>query len=251
MSSCDVQEQDFYLSCLQSLLFVAGRPITIDDAARSLEVPASEAGSLLSHLAEHFNPGGLQIVQVAGGFQMTTRPEFTDAVARFLEPPAQRLSHASLETLALVAYRQPITQPEIEMIRGVKSDSCVHTLMERGLIEDAGRKDVVGRPILYRTTLGFLLYLGINELTELPPLEIDLPDAQPGDGAVSPSAAHEALDSAVAALSPCGESHTELHNIGADVMSPNLAHGTAKSPASEPESQRPVEAEDESRERRL
>ena len=145
----------------------------VDEAARALEIEASVAAEMLERLVRIFQPGGLQVVRMAGGYLMTTRPEYASLVARFLEPPPQRLSHAALETLALIAYRQPLTSPEIEAIRGVKSDSPLHTLLERGLIEDAGRKEVIGRPILYRTTPDFLHYLGINDLSDLPKLELE------------------------------------------------------------------------------
>ncbi|HET6384081.1 MAG TPA: SMC-Scp complex subunit ScpB [Armatimonadota bacterium] len=161
----------FYLSAIQGLLFVAGRPISATEAARALQIDAALTALLLQRLVNGFQPGGLQVVAVAGGYQMTTMPEHARLISRFLEPPPQRLSNAALETLALIAYRQPLTLPEIEAVRGVQSDSSVRTLLERGLIEDSGRKEVIGRPILYRTTADFLLYLGINELSELPPME--------------------------------------------------------------------------------
>ena len=162
---------EFYLGALQGILFVAGRPVSAAEVARSLRVDEEYAERLLARLSQQFLPGGLQVVKVAGGYEMLTRPEYDSLVTRFLEPPPHKLSNAALETVALIAYRQPLTQPEIEAIRGVKSDSPLRTLVERGLVEEAGRKDVVGRPILYRTTPELLMYLGIDNLSELPGLE--------------------------------------------------------------------------------
>lgn len=170
--SDEESQNPFHIACIQSILFVSGRPVSAAEVARSLAVEPDVAQHLLEAVADQFHPGGLQVVRVAGAYQMATRPECAAAVAKFLEPPPQRLSHAALETLALVAYRQPVTLPEIEAVRGVKTDSSVRTLLERGLIEDAGRKEVIGRPILYRTTPEFMLYLGINDLSELPPCEM-------------------------------------------------------------------------------
>ena len=102
------------------------------------------------------------------------QPSVIERVARFLRPPAQRLSRPALETLAVIAYRQPVTQPELEAIRGVNSSGVVKTLLERGLIMEKGRKETVGRPILYVTTDQFLKHFGLKDLTELPLLEESL-----------------------------------------------------------------------------
>jgi len=157
---------------LESLLFVAAEPVDAASVAAALEVEESEAEQALAHLCDHYrNGGGLQVVRVAGGYQLRTRPEHAAVIARFLRPPAQKLSRQALETLAIVAYRQPITAPEIEALRGVASGGVLRTLSDRGLIREAGRKEALGRPILYRTTEAFLSYLGLPDLSELPALE--------------------------------------------------------------------------------
>ena len=117
--------------------------------------------------------GGVRIVRVAGGFQMVTRPDLSDQIARFLAGPGgrARLSKPALETVAIVAYRQPVTTAEIEAVRGVNSDGVLRTLLDRKLIREAGRKQVPGRPILYATTQDFLHYFGLNAIDELPPLD--------------------------------------------------------------------------------
>jgi segregation and condensation protein B len=157
---------------LECLLFVASEPVTPRQVAQVLSLEEAEAGQALEELRRQFtNGGGLQVVRVAGGYQMCTRPEYADAVARFLQPAAQRLSRQALEALAIIAYRQPITQPEIDAIRGVHSGGVLKTLLERGLIEESGRKETVGRPILYATTEEFLKHFGLDDLSALPLLE--------------------------------------------------------------------------------
>ena len=113
---------------------------------------------------------GLTIVEIAGGYQMCTKPELASIVDKLAEVPDSRLSPAALETLSIIAFRQPVTKPEIEAIRGVKVDGVVNTLLDRRLIREMGRKDVVGRPILYATTDEFLKCFGLKNLTELPDL---------------------------------------------------------------------------------
>jgi len=157
---------------LECLLFVASEPVTPREVAQALSLEEADAGRALEELRLQFtNGGGLQVVRVAGGYQMCTRPEYADAVARFLQPAAQRLSRQALEALAIIAYRQPITQPEIDAIRGVHSGGVLKTLLERGLIEERGRKETVGRPILYATTEEFLKHFGLDDLSALPLLE--------------------------------------------------------------------------------
>jgi segregation and condensation protein B len=162
------------LAALECLLFVAVEPLTAAAAARALEVDEALAAQALEEVRRRFAEGGLQVERVAGGYRMSTRPEFGEVVARYLQPPAHRLSRQALETLAIIAYRQPITQPEIEAIRGVNSAGVLKTLLDRGLTREAGRKETVGRPILYATTDEFLKHFGLNDLSELPLLEESL-----------------------------------------------------------------------------
>jgi len=165
---------------LECLLFVAPEPVTARQVAEVLDVDEETAQAALEHFRRGYTSGGgLQVIRVAGGYQLRTRPEFASAVASFLRPTAQKLSRQALETLAIVAYEQPITQPEIDALRGVNSDGVIKTLAERDLIREAGRKDAPGRPILYRTTDYFLKHFGLADLSELPKLEESLGAAIP------------------------------------------------------------------------
>ena len=159
---------------LECFLFVAPEPVTPAQVAAALELDERAAREALEGLRERYASPGLQVVRVAGGYQLCTRPEHGEMVSRFLRPPAQRLSRPALESLAIVAYRQPITQPEMEAIRGVNCAGVVKTLLERGLIMEKGRKETVGRPILYVTTDQFLKHFGLKDLTALPLLEESL-----------------------------------------------------------------------------
>jgi segregation and condensation protein B len=159
---------------LECFLFVSPEPVTPAQVAEALEIDERAAREALEGLRERYASPGLQVVRVAGGYQLCTRPEHAEAVSRFLRPPAQRLSRPALETLAITAYRQPITQPEMEAIRGVNCSGVVKTLLDRGLIMEKGRKETVGRPILYVTTDQFLKHFGLKDLTELPLLEESL-----------------------------------------------------------------------------
>ncbi|MCC6443832.1 MAG: SMC-Scp complex subunit ScpB [Armatimonadetes bacterium] len=160
------------LPVMECLLFVSSEPLTPSQAAEALEIGESEAREALKALQAAFEADrGMRIIEVAGGFQMVTRLEFSPYVTKLLRPPVQRLSKPALETLAIIAYRQPITQPEIEAVRGVNSDGVLKTLLDRRLIEEAGRKQTPGRPILYKTTQDFLQYFGLNSLDDLPAIE--------------------------------------------------------------------------------
>lgn len=159
-------------AALECLLFVAGEPVAATRLAACLGIGIEDVVELMAELkAVYDNQGrGLQIREVAGGYQMCTRPQFASYIEAFLQPELPALSRAALETLAIIAYRQPVTRAEIEYIRGVKVEGVLTTLLNRGLIQEAGRKDAPGRPILYSTTQRFLEFLGIKDLTQLPPL---------------------------------------------------------------------------------
>jgi segregation and condensation protein B len=159
---------------LECFLFVSPEPVTPAQVADALGIDERAAREALEGLRERYQSPGLQVVRVAGGYQLCTRAEHADAISRFLRPPAQRLSRPALETLAIVSYRQPITLPEIEAVRGVSSAGVLKTLLERELIHEKGRKETVGRPILYVTTEQFLKHFGLKDLTELPLLEESL-----------------------------------------------------------------------------
>lgn len=160
---------------VESLIFVSEEPISAKQLLALLEGESIEdVQAACEQLVEEFNArgGGLELRQLAGGYRVTTRPEFSEYVRRYLKSqPSARLSIAALETLAVIAYKQPITIPEILEIRGVTSTSAIKTLLDRRLIVAKGHKQVVGRPMLYGTSKEFLIHFGLNDLSELPNLE--------------------------------------------------------------------------------
>ena len=159
---------------LESLLFINERPIETSELIQVLEISRKEIESALDELASQYKQrdSGICIVKVAGGYQMCSSPDNEIWVKKmYQERSKQKLSTASLETLAIIAYKQPITRVEIESIRGVNVDGVTRKLSDFGLIKIAGRKDVVGKPFLYITTRNFLEYFGINSLKDLPKLE--------------------------------------------------------------------------------
>lgn len=158
---------------LEALLFAAGRPVGIPELAAVAGLSAADTELALDELKRKLDAGGrgLMLREVAGGVQLFTRPEFAPYIRRLLQPADRpRLSQAALETLAIIAYRQPVTRLEIEAVRGVRVDQVLFTLEERGLIAEVGRKDGPGRPVLFGTTSTFLRSLGLKSLSELPPL---------------------------------------------------------------------------------
>ena len=155
---------------LEALLFASGEPVSLDRLIDATGEPRERVARVLEEMRAQPR-GGLLVAEVAGGWMLCTRPEYAPFITRLLRVQPQRLSRAALETLAIIAYRQPITGPEIEAIRGVSIDGVLGTLLARGLVCEAGRKQAPGRPILYKTTEEFLRYLGIRDLAELPPLE--------------------------------------------------------------------------------
>jgi segregation and condensation protein B len=160
---------------IESLIYVSEEPITVTQLAAILEGEAIEdIQTAADQLMLEFNSNGrgLELRQLAGGYRITTRPEFSEYIRRYLKSqPSARLSLAALETLAVIAYKQPITIPEILEIRGVTSTSAIKTLLDRRLIVAKGHKQVVGRPMLYGTSKEFLIHFGLNDLSELPNLE--------------------------------------------------------------------------------
>ena len=140
---------------IECLLFVAGEPLTAKELAKTTETEEDAVYEALRLVRDRFVLSGLQVVEIAGGWQLATRPEYAAAIGKLLAPRANRLSKPALETAAIIAYRQPCTQAEVEAIRGVAVDGVLKTLSERELITEAGRKQAPGRPILYATTEGF------------------------------------------------------------------------------------------------
>jgi len=159
-------------SKIEALLFVADEPVGIKELAEALDVSQSEVTTALDQLMEHHKERGLRLQCKDHLFQLVTAPEAADCVRRFLGLDSQtKLSTPALETLALVAYRQPVTRAQIEAIRGVNCDSVLRTLVSRGLVVVQGRLEQAGRPIIYGTTFEFLQHFGLSELSELPALE--------------------------------------------------------------------------------
>src|SRR5690349_11908242 len=159
---------------IEALNFVSEEPLSARILAEVLKLEKAAVEESVSKLAEEFNArqSGLQLREVAGGWQFATRPEYHEHVRSFLKTrPSAKLSIASLETLAVIAYRQPITVPEILEIRGVQSPSAIKTLLDKKLIVAKGRKETVGRPMMYGTSKEFLLQFGLKDLSELPSVE--------------------------------------------------------------------------------
>jgi segregation and condensation protein B len=156
----------------ESLLFAAGTPLSLRRLAEVIGVAQAEVKPALALLLEEYTaPGrGIYLGEVAGGYQFRTVPEYADYVKTLVREKPNRLSRAALETLAIIAYRQPITKAEIEAVRGVDVDGVLNSLLTKKLVRVMGRKDVPGRPWVYGTTPQFLELFGLNELASLPPL---------------------------------------------------------------------------------
>jgi len=161
-------------SVLEALLFLSGEVLTISALHDVTGLPDAEIKRLLAELINEYRErdAGLLIAEIANGYQMVTNPAYADWIKKFKTMHVStKLSMPALETLALIAYRQPIIRAEIEQIRGVNSDSAIRTLYEKRLIKIMGRKEAPGRPFLYGTTREFLQYFGLKDLTELPTLK--------------------------------------------------------------------------------
>ncbi|MCW5981856.1 MAG: SMC-Scp complex subunit ScpB [Bryobacteraceae bacterium] len=160
---------------IEAVVYITDEPLTSRQIAEALDQPAARVEKLLAELtAEYSRPErGLTIRELAGGYKMGTKPEHHEAIRTFVKKltPPLKLSMAALETLAVIAYKQPITAPEIMEIRGVQGAGVLKTLLDRKLITAAGRKAVIGRPVLYKTTKDFLVQFGLKELGELPTLK--------------------------------------------------------------------------------
>ncbi|HEV8139872.1 MAG TPA: SMC-Scp complex subunit ScpB [Pyrinomonadaceae bacterium] len=158
----------------ESLIFVADEPIDSKTIAKVLRVEQAAIDEAIQSLVEDYGErsGGLQLREIAGGWQISTRPEHHEHVRTYLKSrPSAKLSLASLETLAVIAYKQPVTVPEILEIRGVQSPSAIKTLLDKRLIVARGRKETVGRPMMYGTSKEFLIQFGLKDLSELPSIE--------------------------------------------------------------------------------
>jgi segregation and condensation protein B len=162
------------VAIVEALIFVADEPVTSKVLAEVLDEDRSTIDAAAEQLRNELDErgGGLQLREIAGGWQISTRTEYHDEIRQFLRTrPSAKLSLAALETLAVIAYKQPVTVPEILEIRGVQSASAIKTLLDKKLITAKGRKETVGRPMLYGTSKDFLIQFGLKDLSELPSIE--------------------------------------------------------------------------------
>ena len=166
-------------AALEALLFVSAEPVAPLQLAIVLDLSVSEVEQGLQQLDDELRGRGLRLQRHSGRVQLTTAPEMAEIVERFLGLEATgRLSRAALETLAIVAYQQPVTRPYLEGVRGVSSDGVMKSLLSKGLIQEIGRTEGPGRPILYGTAPDFLQHFGLNSLTELPALALPEPEGE-------------------------------------------------------------------------
>ena len=168
---------------LEALLLCSSQPLRLDELT---EITGYDSGDILETLGQlqqdyAWQSRGFDICEIAGGWMFASNPKYALYIEKLIKPRLSALTQASLEVLSIVAYRQPITRGEMEEIRGVGCDSSVNTLLERGLIREAGRKDVPGKPILFATTSDFLKYFGLTSLQELPAIEADKHNAENTD----------------------------------------------------------------------
>lgn len=160
---------------LEAVVYITDEPLSAQQMAAALQQPIDKIKRLLDEIVAEFakSEHGLTVREVAGGYKMATKPEHHEAVRAFVKKltPPLKLSLAALETLAVIAYKQPVTAPEIMEIRGVQGVGVLKTLLDRKLIAESGRKNVVGKPILYKTTKEFLVQFGLKDVSELPTLK--------------------------------------------------------------------------------
>jgi len=165
---------------IESLLFVADEPVSVSRLAQALEVTTDDVETALTTLQEACIERGVRLQRAGNRVQLVSAPEAASLIEHFLGLELHaRLSTAALEALTIVAYQQPVTRAQVEAVRGVNSDSVLRTLVSAGLIEEIGRMDTVGRPILYGTTFEFLKFFGLESLDDLPPLESRVEDQTP------------------------------------------------------------------------
>lgn len=164
-------DKDELKSAIEAVLFAWSDPLSAKDLSNVLDIGLKEVKNILKEMMDEFNYNkrGIQILQMNDHYQLATRPEHYEYLQKLFEPKQNRgLTHAALETLAIIAYKQPITKTEIEEIRGVKCDKAIGTLLEKELVEEQGRLEKTGRPILYGTTINFLKVFSLKSLNELP-----------------------------------------------------------------------------------
>ncbi len=198
------------LQIVEALLFASDAPVETERIQEVLELPtAADARALVEELRARYEADGraLSIVEVGGGFRMVTRPEVAPWLLRLVRSRTRtRLSRSALETLAIVAYRQPVSRPEIDAIRGVNSEAVLESLLDRRMLRIAGRKDAPGRPFLYETTREFLVAFGLRALEDLPKVEGKLVEGSAGEAAGNLLGGGEPLSSDDAAQQDSGPS---------------------------------------------
>lgn len=165
--------RDEIKGAIEAILFVRSGRIGLDEIVEILEVPLFDVIDIMREIMAEYDAAGkgLRIREVNDGYVMVTNPEYSDYLIKMAEPQKKRLTPAAMETLAIIAYSQPVTRAEIERVRGVKSERIIANLLEKDLIAEAGVKAVIGRPLLYETTEEFLQVFGLVSLQDLPPME--------------------------------------------------------------------------------
>ena len=179
---------------LEALLFVAGEALSIKRLAKLTQASDVEAAAALQKIGEEYADRGIVLREVAGGYRFASSAAARAVVEAYLAPPKTSLSAPAMETLAIIAYLQPVTRADIEAVRGVNVDSVVSTLMDRGFIAEAGKREVPGRPTLYKTTAEFLEAFGLRSPADLPPVDIDLEKSQaeqPGEALLPEAVSQE------------------------------------------------------------
>ena len=181
MSNIDVKQYEFkelsrkdnIKSAIESMLFVSGEPLSLRDLSNNLEIKDKVVEEIIKEMMSEYEGRGIRLISINGSYQLVTKSENSDYIQKLLKKNKRHsLSQASIESLAIIAYKQPITRIDIDEIRGVKSESAIQKLVEKGLIKDIGRLEVPGRPILYGTTDEFLRQFGLETLKELPSLDL-------------------------------------------------------------------------------
>lgn len=171
----ETSKKEEIIPIIEAMLFVSGEPLTLRDMAINLEITPKYLEKILSEMMLEYEVSnrGIKLILINGGYQLVTKADYSDYIQKLLKKnKRQSLSQASLESLAIVAYKQPITRIDIDEIRGVKSDSALQRLIEKDLIKEVGRLEVPGRPILYGTSDNFLRQFGLQDLKELPSLDL-------------------------------------------------------------------------------
>lgn len=171
--------QDRMTGALEAVLFAAGEPVSVAELAQIMQLEKPQVWELLTTLKQAYETElrGLMLRETAGGWQLVTKPVHYNLLLALTQKKEIKLTNAAMETLAIVAFRQPVTRAEMEAIRGVKVDRVLNTLLDLGLVAEAGRKKALGNPILYATTEKFLATFGLNSLKELPLVETTTEDA--------------------------------------------------------------------------